>query len=251
MAGGCAHDLGVGGVSYLEELILYERWAGERLVLEKVLPYSGRAGRPISVSAVPVGPGIDIWRSCRFIGSIFRFLDRLPGGLRRFISCNIGANHCRLRRIGWETCGHRLASRPLETSDPGFLDDLLRVFGYPGGSGALLLAGQLPLRYCTDRCALRKPCWGLPERGHVHSLLTPVWEGASIVEVDGTGFYGGSYTGTRKTNSSKLRRFGDSSNLHSRRWKRLCPFGEVHDISGKRGRLSLVSHEDFPEVGVG
>ena len=48
-----AHDLGVGGVSYLEHLILYERWAGERLVLEKVLPCGRRAGRPISVSAVP------------------------------------------------------------------------------------------------------------------------------------------------------------------------------------------------------
>ena len=29
-----ADDLGVGGVSYLELLILYEKWAGERLVLE-------------------------------------------------------------------------------------------------------------------------------------------------------------------------------------------------------------------------
>ena len=77
-----AHDLGVGGVSCLELLILCERVAVERLVL---LPCSRRAGRPVSVSAVPVGPGIDIWRSCRFIGSNFRFLDRLPGGLRRFI----------------------------------------------------------------------------------------------------------------------------------------------------------------------
>ena len=66
-----------GGVSYLELLILYERWAGERLVLEKLLPKSSRAGRPISVSAVPLGPGIDLWRSCRFIGRIFWFLDRL------------------------------------------------------------------------------------------------------------------------------------------------------------------------------
>ena len=41
---------GVGGVSYLELHILYEKWAGERLVLEKVLPYHRRAGRPISVS---------------------------------------------------------------------------------------------------------------------------------------------------------------------------------------------------------
>ena len=28
-------DLGVGGISYVELLILYELWAGERLVLEK------------------------------------------------------------------------------------------------------------------------------------------------------------------------------------------------------------------------
>ena len=60
-----------------------------------------------------------------------------------------------------------------DTSDPGFLDALLKVFGYPGGSGALLLAGELPLRFCTDRFAMRKPCWSLPERGHVHSLITP------------------------------------------------------------------------------
>ena len=42
---------------------------GERLVLVKALPRYQRPGRPISVSAVPFGPGI-------------------------------GANHCRLRRIG-------------------------------------------------------------------------------------------------------------------------------------------------------
>ena len=167
--------MGVGGVSYLELLFLYEEWAGERMVLEKVLPYGKKAGRPISVSVVLVGPGIDTWRSCRFIGCIFLFLDRLPGGLRRFLPCRIGSNHCRLRHIGWEKCGHGFASRPLETSDPGFLDALLQVFGYPGGSGALLLSGELPLRYCTDRFAQRKPCWSLPERGHVHSLLTQGW----------------------------------------------------------------------------
>ena len=61
-------DLGVGGVSYLELLILYELWAGERLSLEKATPRYLRPGRSISVSAVPFGPGIDIWRSCRFIG---------------------------------------------------------------------------------------------------------------------------------------------------------------------------------------
>ena len=33
-------DLGVGGVSYVELVILYELWAGERLQLEKVVPWS-------------------------------------------------------------------------------------------------------------------------------------------------------------------------------------------------------------------
>ena len=32
-------DLWVGGVSYLERLILYERWAGRRLVLEIAVPF--------------------------------------------------------------------------------------------------------------------------------------------------------------------------------------------------------------------
>ena len=62
-------DLGVGGISHVELLILYELWAGERLVLEKAHPRYLRPGRPISVWAVPFGPGIDIWRSCRFIGA--------------------------------------------------------------------------------------------------------------------------------------------------------------------------------------
>ena len=47
-----------------------------------------RPARPISVSAVPFGPGIDIWRSCRFIGALMRSLCTFPGGLGRFLLCN-------------------------------------------------------------------------------------------------------------------------------------------------------------------
>ena len=86
-------DLGVGGISYVEHLTLYELRAGERLSLEKATPRYLRPGRPISVSAVPFGPGIDIWRSCRFIGALMRSFCLLPGGLGRFVACSIGANH--------------------------------------------------------------------------------------------------------------------------------------------------------------
>ena len=105
-------DLGSGGVSFVEILILYELWAGERLELEKAVPRYRRSLRPISVSAVPFGPGTHIWRSCRFLGALFRALRTVPGGIGRFFLCHVGANHCRLRHIGWEKCGHGLTSGP-------------------------------------------------------------------------------------------------------------------------------------------
>ena len=58
-------DFGVVEVPFIELLILHELSVGERLVLEKAVPRNQRPGRPISVSALPFGPGIDIWRSCR------------------------------------------------------------------------------------------------------------------------------------------------------------------------------------------
>ena len=112
----------------MELLILYELWAGERLRLEKAHPRYLRPGCRISVSAVPFGPGIDIWRSCRFIGALMRSLCLLLGGLGRFVPCSIGANHCRLRHIGWEKCGHGLTSRPRESASELFLNELSSLF---------------------------------------------------------------------------------------------------------------------------
>ena len=67
-------------------------------------PKFRRPARPISVSAVPFG--IDIWRSCRFSGCLMRSL--CVGGLGRFVPWRIRADHCRLRHIGREKCGHGL-----------------------------------------------------------------------------------------------------------------------------------------------
>ena len=164
--------LGLGGVSFVELLILYELWAGERLSLEKAVPRHRRVGRPISVSAVPFGPGIDIWRSCRFFRAIFRALSLLPGGLGRFLPGGIGANHSRLRHIGWDKCSHGLTSRPRETSSVDFLDELLVLFRYPSASGAGLLTGTLPLRYYSESFARRVPTWRLPGDGSISNFLT-------------------------------------------------------------------------------
>ena len=240
-----ADDLGVGGVSFVELLILYELWAGERLSLEKAVPKRRRVGRPISVSAVPFGPGIDIWRSCRFFGAIFRALSLLPGGLGRFLPGGIGANHCRLRHIGWGKCSHGLTSRPRETSSVWFLDELLVLFGYPSASGASLLAGTLPLRFFSESFARRIPTWRLPEGGNVPSFLASrglVWGGPSALSsaLGGAGVYLGSGSGGgvkrvrlyRKTPAHLARQGVPGVQSRPRVWKRL--------------RVSLGSDSSFP-----
>ena len=123
------------------------------------------------MSAVPAGPSIDTWRSCRFLGAMLRALGGLPGGLGRFLPCRVGANHCRLRSIGWERCGRGLTSRPLEASDAGFLDDLLSLCGYPAGSGQSLVDGSLRIRYCSANFSHKKTTWGLPHSGGVAVLV--------------------------------------------------------------------------------
>ena len=95
------------------------------------------------------GPSIKIWRSCGLLGAMIRALRCLPGGCGRFIPCRVGANHCRLRAIGREQCGHGLTSRPLEVSGPLVLSSLVVLFGYPAGPEDALLAGRVHMRYCN------------------------------------------------------------------------------------------------------
>ena len=230
-------DLGVGGVSYVELLILYELWAGERLSLEKACPRYLRPGRPISVSVVPFGPGIDIWRSCRFIGALMRSLCLLPGGLRRFVPCSIGANHCRLRHIGWEKCGHGLSSRPRESASVPFLDEFLSLFRYPPRSGRALVGGTLPLRYCATRFACCTPTWRLPASGHVRGLVAAhaVSAGNSGGKVSGLGVFHDSrsrplrkrFRLNRKTPAHLV---GVVAHSRPRVWKRLRQVGSL-DLS--------------------
>ena len=178
------HSLHWPAESYVELLILYEVWAGERLELEKAVPGYRRPGRSISVLAVPFGPGTDIWRSCRFLGALFRGLRDLPFGLRRFVPCDIGANHCRLRHIGWERCGHGLTSRPRESAYEDFLNRLLVC---------CVIGWSFALRYCSARLACKLPivfevfflgspsfCWADHRQGRVDGAENCGGSGAAV-----------------------------------------------------------------------
>ena len=160
-------DLGHDGVSFLELLILFEQWAGHWLLSVLVTRPHTRAGRPILVSSVPVSEGMEIRHGCRFISSLVRALDKLPGGLSRFLPCQVGTHLSRLRHLGWNQCSHGLTSRPLESCHHLCLSAICGIVGYPKGSAAELLDGALKLRCCTTPFSNRFPTWSLPPVGMV------------------------------------------------------------------------------------
>ena len=159
-------DLGHFGVSFLEILILFEQWAGHRLLGEKVTRPHVRAGRPISVSSVPVSEGIEIRHGCQFISSLVRALGKLPGGLSRFLPCQVGTHLSRLRHLVWNHCSHGLTSRPLESCHHRCLSAICGVLGYPKGSAAELQDGALMLRCCVTPFSNRFPSWSLHPSGN-------------------------------------------------------------------------------------
>ena len=126
----------------MELLILFEQWAGHRLLSEKVTRPHVRAGRPILFPSVPVSEGIEIRHGCQFLSSLIRALAKLPGGLGRFMPCSLGSHMSRLRHVGWNQCSHGLNSRPLESCHHQCLKALCGFLGYPKGS-ALELLSQL------------------------------------------------------------------------------------------------------------
>ena len=177
------NEMGHHGVSYVELLILFEKWIGNRLLPEKTIPKSRRAGRPLCIGDTPVSDGVKIRTGCQLLGSKLRSLATLPGGLHRFLPCSLGAHLSRLRHVGWLQCSHGLSSRPLETCQAGCLDPLLSLLGYSSGSNASKLAhGELLLRHCIISFAIRFLPWtiGLGSgtavivRGHSSS---PWWSG--------------------------------------------------------------------------
>ena len=79
-----AVDMGHFGVSFLEILILFEQWAGHRLLSEKVTRPHTRPDRPILIPSAPVSEGVEIRQGCQFVSSLLTTLSKLPGGMGRF-----------------------------------------------------------------------------------------------------------------------------------------------------------------------
>ena len=186
---------------------------------------------------------------------MMRSLCMLPGGLGRFVPCSIGANHCRLRHLGWERCCHGLTSRPRESASAPFLDQLLSLFHYLAGSSAALLDGTLPLRYCSFKFAAKTPFWVLPVPGHVSVLLTVHDQvAASGVQVVGHGF-GSRRKRFRLNRKTPAHLVGHLLHSRPRVWKRLHFSGSLctSGVDCKRVRYNQRDGDSlvFPRTGVG
>ena len=119
------------GVSFLELLILFEQLAGHRLLSEKVTRLHVRANRPILIPSVPVSEGIEIRHGCQFLSRLVRALAKLPGGIGRFLPCQVGSQMSRLRHLGWSQRSHGLTSTPLESCHHQCLKAVCEVLGIP------------------------------------------------------------------------------------------------------------------------
>ena len=146
-------DLGKFGTSYFELLLMFEIFAGHRLLTEKTVRPHLRARRSLVFSGFPVGIG--------HLRSFFRALGHLPGSLARIIPCQPSAHHARLLHLGWERDGHGLTSRPRESCDHWFLTPLLNFFGYPSGAVTELFSGCLKLRYSSTPFSKKMPSWSV------------------------------------------------------------------------------------------
>ena len=91
------------------------KWAGHKLLSEKVTRPHFRPNRPILIPSAPVSEGVELRQGCQFISSLVRALAKLPGGLGGFLPCSTGHHMSRLRHLVWNQCSHGLPSRPLES----------------------------------------------------------------------------------------------------------------------------------------
>ena len=216
-----AVDLGHFWVSFLELLILFEQWAGHRLLKEKVTRPHVRANRPILIPSAPVSEGVEIDMVVSFSAAWF---ERWPSCLVVLVGscpCGVGSHMSRLRHLWWNQCSHGLTSRPLESCHHPCPKALCGVLVCPGGSALELLYGTLKLRHCTSILTMRFPPWILPRVGNVGGKRQFVAPGHLL---DGGSNVAKRVRLNRKTRPGALfSHVPDPGHPTPRRWKRLRP----------------------------
>ena len=263
-------SLVLGVFHLLRLLILYEQWAGERLCLESAIPRHRRVGRPISVSAVPFGPGIDIWRSCRFFG--------VPSFVH-YVCCLVALVGFSLGVLGlimvvFDTLVGRSAVMVLR---PGHVRLLLFGFwmSFSFFSGIQLplvlicLQGPFLLGITLRVLLVGSPLGGLPENGSVAgflasgelvrggpSALSAALGGAGVCLARGSGGSVKRVRLNRKTPTHLARQGISEVQVRPRVWKRLRdPLGSDSGLSGAkflRVHQEAEGHDPgFARVGIG
>ena len=212
--------------------------------MKKVTGPHVRAGRSILFPSVPVSEGIETRRGCQFLSSLVRALSKLPGGLGRFLPCNLGSHMSRLRHLGWNQCSHGLTSRPSESCHHQCLKALCGGFGISKGFSFGASGWHFEIRYCTDLFTKCFPPWSLPRVGSgvgKRDFITP----GNPLETGGN--RGKRVRLTRKTRpgaASDL--IPDPGHPTPRRWKRLRP-PSSEGVGGEVGEPRNL----FPRLGVG
>ena len=153
-----SEDMGHFGVSFLELLILFEQWAGHRLLSKKVTRPHARANRLIFLPSVPVSEGIEIRHGCQFISSLVRALAKLPGGIGRFLPCRVGSHMSRLRHLGLKISV--LMGSRLDPWNPVIISTSRLFVGFG-------VSQTISFRHCTTIFTMRFP----PPPSSSHSPL--------------------------------------------------------------------------------
>ena len=212
------------------------------------------------MSAVPVRPSIDIWRSCRFFRSMLLASCQLLGGIGRFVPCRIGANHCRLWGLGWEQSWSWSDFWASEGCRGCWVSgSSLVLFWYPAHSGADSVAGTFRFRFCQVSFLIKKPTWGVCHGREGLLLFSLILSWSLILmmcsrfvlrayrDVSGAVRVGESRKRIRFTKKTPVLRNPHAGHLGQpipRRWKRL----HVHGVSSwdgdaMRWRLASVLRE--------
>ena len=151
-----AVDMGHLGVSFWI-LILFEQWAGLRLLSETVTRPHFRPIRHILIPSAPVSEGVESRQRCQFVSS-------LVGALSKLLAVWVGSCHVALVPTCQDFVIWGGINAPMVIPQDHWNLVTTSALGHEG-SAAELLDGSLKLRFFTTVFTKQFPPWVLPRLG--------------------------------------------------------------------------------------